>query len=898
MRCHLHVGVFAAIGPKLMAFLFVMMVTSLCDKTLPAQSVSRIATTTTLAVTSGGSAVTSVASVSVVTLTATVIAGTSPVSPGKVNFCDATAKYCTDVHIVGSAQLTKAGTATVHLRPRIGSHSYKAVFSGTNLVLGSASGTASLTVTGLFPSSTTMTKSGSAQAYTLTATVKGSGSGLPTGQVSFVDTSDANAVVGKADVGTSPQQLSFLTASTPSMNSWAGPIVVADFNGDGIPDMAVGNDAPQYNGPGSVTILLGDGDGTFTAAPVLTTGDSFPDNLTVGDFNGDGVPDLVVTNSESGTLSIFLGNGDGTFTEMATSPNAPGAGAVAVGDFNGDGNQDLIVSTSNSTVTIFLGKGDGTFSQAGNPIPIGGSGFAVGDFNGDGVLDLAVLTVGEVCGDSGPCGNGTVTIMLGNGDGTFTMQPAKLTTGVGYGWITIGDFNGDGNADLAVNLSGPWCGEYDCGNGSVMVFLGNGDGTFTPVKQLAVTGIGPLGLVVGDFNGDGITDLAMANEGAIGATTLTDSVLLGNGDGTFTTVTVNLPSFNSNVIPGPVAAADFNADGVSDLATSIYMNCDVDVQLGETQAANSNPASVTLPADSGTHTVIAQYSGDAGYGPSASSSVSLASPLATPSVGLSLSPNPATYGDRVDFEATVSGQVGTPSGTVAFYDGSEKLNLAPLNGDGIARFEGKLAVGRHVISAAYEGNLRYAADTSSAEVVFVKRARQTIDFAHLSSLVNYGISPRELSAKASSGLPVKFSAVGPAILAGDKMTIVGAGTIVVTARQAGSEDYLPATAVQTVRVDKAKPKVTLQPSATSVKLGATITFTVKASGAGITPTGKVELMNAGKVLFTGALDLAGDAKFTTHRFDLGKHSILAHYEGNRDYTEAISSTVNIEVTPQ
>ena len=148
------------------------------------------ATTTTLAVTSGGSGVTTVASGSVVTLTATVMAGTTPVNPGPVKFCDATAAYCDDIHILGTAQLTKAGTATFKFRPGVGSHSYKAVFVATKTDAGSASGTATLTVTltGLYPTATAIAQSGSPGNYTLTATVGGVGPLAPTGTVSCSST--------------------------------------------------------------------------------------------------------------------------------------------------------------------------------------------------------------------------------------------------------------------------------------------------------------------------------------------------------------------------------------------------------------------------------------------------------------------------------------------------------------------------------------------------------------------------------------------------------------------------------------------------------------------------------------------------------------------------------------
>ena len=199
-----------------------------------------------------------------------------------------------------------------------------------------------------------------------------------------------------------------------------------------------------------MTILLGNGDGTFTATAASPATGNAPVSVAVGDFNGDGKADLAVANYQDGTVTILLGNGDGTFTPVATSP-ATGTDpfSVAVGDFNGDGKADLAVANKNGgnagTVTILLGNGDGTFTAAATS-PATGNGpesVAVGDFNGDGIPDLAVANYNG--------GNaGTVTILLGNGDGTFTAAAVSPATGDGPDFVAVGDFNGGGVSDLAV----------------------------------------------------------------------------------------------------------------------------------------------------------------------------------------------------------------------------------------------------------------------------------------------------------------------------------------------------------------------------------------------------------------------------------------------------------------
>jgi hypothetical protein len=270
---------------------------------------------------------------------------------------------------------------------------------------------------------------------------------------------------------------------------------VGDFNGDGKADLAVANYVDN-----TVTVLLGNGDGTFTAAGSPIVVGNGPESVVVGDFNGDGKADLAVANNGDNTVTVLLGNGDGTFT-AAGSPIVVGNGAtsVAVGDFNGDGKADLAVANYvDNTVTVLLGNGDGTFTPAaGSPIVVGnGPGsVVVGDFNGDSKSDLAVANNGD----------NTVTVLLGNGDGTFTAAGSPIVVGNGATSVAVGDFNGDGKADLAV---------ANYGSGTLTVLLGNGDGTFAAAAGSPITvGNNASAVAAGDFNGDGKADLAVANWG-------------------------------------------------------------------------------------------------------------------------------------------------------------------------------------------------------------------------------------------------------------------------------------------------------------------------------------------------------------------------------------------------
>ena len=349
------------------------------------------ATTTTLTVTSSGSGVTSVASGTVVTLTATVVSGSTAVNPGQVKFCVATAAHCEDSALLATAQLTTAGTATYKFHPGLGSHSYQAIFVGTSSYAKSTSASAALTVTGLFPTTTAISSSGSVGNYTLNAMVTGTGGGTlsPTGQVSFLDTTNGNASLGSSALEPAAVQ-SFAVSSVPVPGNEPLYVAVGDFNGDGILDFATANQADT-----TVTLMLGNGDGTFTFKSSPDVVDTPGGCIAVSDFNGDGIPDLAVTTNDindHAKVVVLLGKGDGTFTTKSTLTVGDNPQFIAVGDFNGDGIPDLATSDQDdNTVTVLLGNGDGTFTTkstlavAGAPVTI-----VVSDFNGDGILDLAV----------------------------------------------------------------------------------------------------------------------------------------------------------------------------------------------------------------------------------------------------------------------------------------------------------------------------------------------------------------------------------------------------------------------------------------------------------------------------------------------------------------------------
>lgn len=278
-------------------------------------------------------------------------------------------------------------------------------------------------------------------------------------------------------------------------------LAVADFNGDGHPDVAYSDDS------GNLRVMFGTGSvgsplrqGPITALPG-------PSCITAGDFNNDGIPDVAITYGSpvGGTVGIYLGKGDGTFVAQPTVSVA-GASFLCAGDFNGDGNLDLVSAYG----YVMFGNGKGRLG-APRVLLSGASSLscATGDLNGDGRADIVLYTTAH-----------KMFVLLGNSNGTFQRQRYAHIAG---GAIAIADFNGDGVPDVAAG-----------GSGNLSIFLGNGDGTLRPGPSFpsdpAIDSMAQL--VPGDFNRDGKTDLAVLNQETIASLSYV-AILNGNGDGTF-----------------------------------------------------------------------------------------------------------------------------------------------------------------------------------------------------------------------------------------------------------------------------------------------------------------------------------------------------------------------------
>lgn len=459
----------------------------------------------------------------------------------------------------------------------------------------------------------------------------------------------------------------------------AETVVLADVNKDGKIDAIVAN------GTGSIGVLLGNGDGTFQAAVTYPVVGSGTLTLAVQDLNGDGWPDVVSGNDDGfcikACLSVLLNKGDGTFNAaVGYASGGYDVNSIAVADVDGDGKSDLILanqcsgsgSCTHSGVSVLLGNGDGTFGSP-TSYTLGGSttafSIAAADLNHDGKPDLLVAV-------SANSGAGTVTVMLNHGDGTFPTQVIYQSGGFVSTAVTLGDVNGDGKLDAIV--SNRAVSSTDSSHGTVGVLLGNGDGTFAPVTSYAA-GPFPDWVATGDFNGDRALDVVVGSGGERGQF-LTESgyvgILLNDGHGAL------IPPGNKYSTGGinaySVAVGKLNSDGLPDVV--VADGCD-----GYFNPCSMGGVAVLLGVPDRTTTTLTS------------------------------SGSPSTVGQAVTFTAKITAGYGPlPNGAVVqFFSDTKQIGTGKTT-NGIAKFTtSSLPAGTHSIKAKYPSSTFFKSSTAT-----------------------------------------------------------------------------------------------------------------------------------------------------------------------------------------
>jgi hypothetical protein len=687
---------------------------------------------------------------------------------------------------------------------------------------------------------------------------------------------------------------SFRTAMTFGSGAMhSASVAVGDVDGDGKPDILVANYCADSNcTTGSIGVLLGNGNGTFRTAVTYGTGGQQPGSVALADVNNDGSPDLLVANAicspsgcATGSVGVLLGNRDGTFQPALTHDSGGfGATSVAVADVNGDGKADVMVANTcvtagpfncvNGSVGVLLGNGDGTFqdTMSYNSAGTGASSVAVKDLNGDGTLDVMVA---NACGDNGNygCMIGSVGVLLGNGSGIFRAAVNYTTGGFEPDSVAVGDLNHDGKPDLVVANQ---CDNFDNCNGVVGVRLGNGDGTFQPVRTFGSGGFEAQSVAVADVNHDGKPDLVVANVcadsnctngGALG-------VLLGNGDGNFeAAVTYSSGGLDAE----SVAVADVNGDEKPDL---VVANGDgsVSILLGNGDGSFGQATTYAAGGARASSVSVGDVNGD-GKPDLVVANYCASSDCTNGSVGVLLGNGDGTFQAAVNYDSggLFTGALGLADlnrdGKLDLVVANEYANSAGTNG----------SVG--VLLGNGDGTFQTASSTSTPTPLQGIRSLALANFdsdGKLDLALGAGNFLLFGHGDGTFRTPIVLGAGGPGIAVGDfnndrrPDVAVGGLTVLIN---------ISVSPTRTTLTSSSDPSVFGQ----SVTLSATVTH----EGFG-DPTGTVTFREGPTILGVSPLT-RGSAKISTAGLTVGHHYITAVYSGDVRFGASTSPVFNQSV---
>jgi hypothetical protein len=494
-----------------------------------------------------------------------------------------------------------------------------------------------------------------------------------------------------------------------SFNHGMGALIkvdAIDFNSDGKPDIVTNESTPSY----LASIFVNNGDGSFTSTANYTNNDN-RGNIALGDLNNDDRADIV--NAEG----FRLANADGSLSALV--PFANGAIAVSLGDVNGDNKLDIVTASNTAKFTVFVGNGNGTFQLAFDVATTGNVSFLkLADVNNDNCDDVFVYAAGGFA------------VYLNNGFGAFTTSKTTSATNIS-GFPALGDFNDDGKIDIAIR------GATDTGNYSI--FRGNGAGDFTRFNYNVGNTFSVTSVAAGDFNNDGVDDLAATlTTNSLDETLPNLKIFLGKADGTMTLKTTVELVRNARF----ATVSDFNNDGILDIATSHTHFFDYNALAGEstgsvvvlrgTGGGNFDVVNIfsALPTihmldagdiDGDGRIDIAVGGINAARTPVAFALLFNSTTGAATDTALALSQSSITYGNAATFTATVTAGIGVPNGAVQFLVDGVNFGAAVPLVNGVAAAPAALSAANHVITANFiPADLEYAPSSDSDNLLVNK----------------------------------------------------------------------------------------------------------------------------------------------------------------------------------
>lgn len=680
-----------------------------------------------------------------------------------------------------------------------------------------------------YATTTGITYSGTVGNYSLTGTVSGSSnvSRSPSGNVTFFDTT-TNSNVGTATLGPASLSQSFVQMPSPAVGSAPTSIASGDLNRDGNIDLVVGNSTAC-----TVSVLLGNGNGTFAAAQTFSVAAALQDGGTGGctlnavglaDFNMDGKSDIALTgwtnSKDQGQTFIALGNGDGTFQAPSTVYQGDLGTDQMIGNFGGNGIPGILMPggdvNSNGLVMDPLAIGSGTGTFAISTLYTSGYPILAGLFNNN-------STVPQVLTETGL------------GGVPFNTQYYMVAA-------ASGDFNGDGKLD-SIMLE-----NYTT---SPILMLGGGNGTFTlsTIPVSSSTSYSIVNIAVGDFDQDGKLDFILLC--STGASTGEFILFHGNGDGTFQQDAPVPLGFNPGFIVGTAfAVADFNNDGTPDIAFPNTSQNTTAIFLSEVIGTASATLNNVNVRGAGTHYVNATYPSNSNYQASTSSTVPLIGTGTPTGITLTTSPNPSIVTNTVNAQIQVTASDGTiPTGSVTVMaDGNNLLGSPTLNGAGAATVSfSSLSVGTHSITAAYPENSTYDSSSVTQSQTVNTVPTNTVVVASPASSTYLQCVTYQATVTGTEGSPtgsVSFSAragatqinLGSGTLNGSGVTSVSNCNIspayyTITASYAGSSNFTASSGttqetVEALRVVLVPPSTPIAPIQPPYNPGSPITIPI------------------------------------------------------------------------